>query len=273
MSVTQFSHKETQFVKRRNFIVATSATALSAITMRAQEKIDKDTREYYELRQYQFQIGDKRNAANAYLKNALVPALNRAGLQPIGVFDVVFGDVTTLIVLIPHKSSESILTLPLRLMGDSEYNKAGAEFLDTPSSSPAFVRMESSLMRAFNKMPKLELPDSKRPRVFELRRYESHSEKASQKKIEMFNDAGEMALFRRIGFRPVFFGETIIGPRMPNFQYLLTFDNFAAREKLWAEFRVDPEWKKMSAIEEYRDNKILSHISSTILNPASYSQI
>ena len=55
-------------------------------------------------------------------------------------------------------------------------------------------------MRPFETVPKLELPfgggeAGRRSRIFELRTYESHSEKASKKKIEMFN-SGEIAIFR-----------------------------------------------------------------------------
>lgn len=259
-------------MRRREVISAAPLAAVSAWASRAQDRKARAAREFYEIRRYALQIGDKRVAAHAYLRDALVPALNRAGLEPVGVLDTLLGDVPTVVVIIPHRSLESAVTLPTRLLDDAEHRRIGGPFLDAPSSSPAFVRLETSLLIAFEQMPRLELPDRTRRRVFELRRYESHNELALRTKIEMFN-AGEIALFRRIGFRPVFFGETLFGSRMPNLEYLITFDDLATRERLWREFGGDPEWKKMSAIAKYQDNLILSHISATILSSAPYSQI
>jgi hypothetical protein len=78
--------------------------------------------------------------------------------------------------------------------------------------------MESSLLRAFSGMPRIEVPPAagqRAPRIFELRTYESHSKKANRTKIEMFN-RGEIGIFRRTGLRPVFFGETLVGAGQPN---------------------------------------------------------
>src|SRR5205823_3238066 len=100
-------------------------------------------------------------------------------------------------------------------------------------SDPSYVRVESSLMAAFEGIPKLEVPE-KKSRIFELRTYESHSKKANKKKIEMFNK-GEIAIFRRAGLQPVFFGETLTGTKLPNLTYMLTFENIAAHDKNWGE--------------------------------------
>ena len=69
-----------------------------------------------------------------------------------------------------------------------------------------------------------------------LRVYESHNERAAAKKIEMFNKA-ELAIFRRVGLTPVFFGATVVGAAMPNLTYLLVFPDEAGRAAAWARFR------------------------------------
>jgi len=137
------------------------------------------------------------------------------------------------------------------------------------------MRVESSLMVAFAAIPTLEMPAATKenqPRLFELRTYESHSKKANKKKIEMFNNS-EIAVFRRTGLQPVFFGETLIGTKMPNLTYMLVFENMAAREKNWGAFVSDPEWKKLSATPGYTDAEIVSNISNIFLRPTAYSQI
>jgi hypothetical protein len=121
-------------------------------------------------------------------------------------------------------------------------------------------------------MPKLELPVHK-SRIFELRRYEHATESAGKKKLEMFNDAGEIDIFKRLGFNPVFFGETLIGEKRPNLIYMVSFNDMADHDSRWKSFGGDPEWKRISTKPEYADSKLVSHITSTFLTPASFSGI
>jgi len=267
-------------MKRRQFLkaslAATSVAGLSSALNAAEAQNGNAAREYYELRLYHLRRGPKQKLFDDFYREAAVPAMNRAGIAPIGVFNVAYGpDSPTMYVLIPHKSIESFATALDRVRSDADYQKAGAEFINAPAADPSYVRVESSLLVAFEAIPKLEVPvaaKENKPRLFELRTYESHSKKANKKKIEMFNQ-GEIAIFRRTGLQPVFFGETLIGPRMPNLTYLLVFENMAAREKNWGAFGSDPEWKKLSGTPGYTDAEIVSNISNIFLRPTSYSQI
>jgi hypothetical protein len=160
-----------------------------------------------------------------------------------------------------------------RHAADPIYTRDGAAILDAPLSDPAFVRMESSLLRSFEAMPALEPSagaGTTTPRIFELRTYESHSDRAALNKLKMFN-SGEVPIFRRTGLTPVFFGETLVGAKMPSLSYMLTFADMAARDKSWAAFSADPDWKTLSADPQYREN--VSAISDLILRPTAYSQI
>jgi hypothetical protein len=241
---------------------------------RAQEK----TLEYYEIRRYHLRRGPGQQVVDAYLRQAAVPAWQRAGAGPVGVFSVMIGaDSPSFYVVIPHKSLDAFSAMPERLAADAEYQSAGAAYLNAAATQPAFVRIEASLARAFDTMPRLELPfgggeNGKKPRIFELRTYESHSEKAAKKKIEMFN-TGEIAIFRRAGLQPVFFGETLIGQKMPNLTYMLVYEDMPAHDKQWSAFSSDPEWKKLSTTPGFTDADIVSNISNTYLRPTAYSQI
>lgn len=179
---------------------------------------------------------------------------------------------TKLFVLIPYNSTEDFVNVTQKLAGDASYKQAAAAYLNAQATEPAYERIESSLFRAFANMPKMEIPEKKQ-RIFELRRYESHNETAGKKKIEMFNEAGEIAIFKRVGLTPVFFGEAIIGSMLPNLTYMLTFDDMEEHDKNWKIFGSDPEWKKISAMPEYANDKILSAITRTFLMPASFSQV
>ena len=269
-------------MKRRDFLASSlAASALagpSGASTSGRSGIDSDrpAPEYYELVLIHLRRGPQVKLVEDFFRDAAVPALNRAGIRPVGVFNTTVGpDSPTLYVLLPHPSLESLATTAARLAGDREYLKAGAPFSDVPATNPAYVRVENSLMVAFESIPRLEVPPAAaahEPRIFELRIYESHSRKANKKKIEMFNQ-GEIAIFRRTGLRPVFFGETLIGTRLPNLTYMLTFANLEERNKNWAMFIADPEWKKLSATPGYTDVEIVSNISNLFLMPTAFSQI
>jgi hypothetical protein len=211
-----------------------------------------------------------------FYRDAAIPAMNRAGISPVGVFHVAAGpDSPTAYVVLPHRSIDSFATALDRVRADTGYQQAGADFLNAAPSDPPYIRVESSLLVAFAGIPRLEVPAAtaeKKPRLFELRIYESHNKRANKKKIEMFN-TGEIAIFRRTGLAPVFFGETLIGSRMPNLTYLLVFENMAERDRNWATFVADPEWKKLSTTPGYTDPEIVTNISNVFLRPAPYSQI
>jgi len=258
-------------MERRKFLGALSVAGLAAAAGQGQAQATKAAREFYELRRYRLRNGTQNQLTSTYLRTALVPALNRAGLEPIGVFSVMVGEGPTAHVLIPHKTLDSVMALDARLAADTEYQKAAAAFLDAPPLSPAFERLEVSLLAAFEQMPRLQPPGTEKARIFELRRYESPTVQAGKKKVDMFNNAGEIALFKKLGFRPVFFGEALAGSRLPHLEYMTTFDNLADREQKWAIFSADPEWKKMAALPEYAN--VVSQTMISLLTPAGFSQI
>ena len=195
--------------------------------------------------------------------------MNRIGIGPVGVFNVMYGqNEPSLYVLAVHKSLESVANASTRLLEDEEYRKS--DFANAALSDPMYMSYQSTLMKAFKGLPKLEVPEKKR-RLFELRIYQSHNIRAAKKKIEMFNEGGEIAIFKKTGLNPVFFGETIVGPKQPNLHYMLVHEDMTDRDRRWGVFGSSPEWKELRENPEYRDT--VSNITDIILQPTPYSQI
>jgi hypothetical protein len=233
---------------------------------------DDAGRDYYELRVYHIETEQQKAGFHDFARQAAIPALNRLGLSPVGVFQPAEGN-GPIYVLLRHKSADSVVTLGARLRQDPQFLRDGAAFLDAPAAQPAYKRMESSLLVAFRGMPQLETPVKAAGRIFQLRIYESPSVKTGQKKIEMFNDAGEITIFRRVGLHPVFFGEALIGSKMPNLTYMLAFESADEMKANWKKFGGDPDWQRLRGMDEYADKNILSGITNVVLQPAEYSQI
>jgi hypothetical protein len=54
---------------------------------------------------------------------------------------------------------------------------------------------------------------------------------------------------------------------------MLSFENMAARDKLWSAFGADAEWQKLRSQPGYADAEIVSNISNAILRPLDFSPI
>lgn len=264
-------------MKRRLFvrttILSTAATIILPQIGFTQSTPENKKRMYYELRTYTLKDANQHNLIENYFEKAAIPALNRLGIKNVGVFtEFKSSGPTSIVVLIPYQSLDEFETVNDRLARDKMYLKDGAAYLDASAAQPAYERIQSSLLKGFEHMPDMEVP-AKSQRIFELRRYEHATEAAGTKKLEMFNDAGEIDIFKRLGFKPVFFGETIIGEARPNLFYMVTFDDMSSHDQHWKSFVADPQWKKISSIPEYADSKLVSKITSTFLTPTKYSQI
>jgi hypothetical protein len=232
-------------------------------------------REYYELRVYHITGKAQEETTDKFLKEVFLPALHRAGIEKIGVFkpvetDTAFGK--RIYVFIPFKTIEQFIQLPTVLSMDQKYNEDGKFFLDAPYDNPPFRRYETILMLAFKDMPQFRPPKfstSPSARIYELRSYESATEEKAVKKIEMFNEGGEMKLFEKLGFNAVFFGEVLAGSTKPNLMYMTSFADQKSREEHWNTFRNSPEWKELSGLEEYKNT--VSKANFFLLHPAEYS--
>lgn len=233
-------------------------------------------REYYELRIYHLQDQQQEERVDKYLKDAFLPALQRAGINKVGVFKPVEegnSDSSRIYVFIPYRSANQYMELPEVLRKDSQYWSAGKDYLEAAHDNPPYNRIETILLLAFKGMPQFQetgLTNPAEEKIYELRSYESATEELFRNKVQMFNQ-GEIDIFNRLGFNPVFFGEVRAGSHMPNLMYMTTHASSAAQEKNWQAFRVDAQWKEMAAMEEYQNN--VSHIDIILLHPTNYSGI
>ena len=232
-------------------------------------------RSFYQLTVYHYSSNDQQKMLNNYLQNAYLPALHRLGIKNIGVFSALANDTSAsklLYVFVPIASLDNLVKIPENLAMDNEYQSNGAEYINAAHNAPAYSRMEKILLQAFPLAPQMSLPALKSPkneRVYELRSYESPSEKIFQNKVTMFNKGDEIGLFKRLNFNAVFYSEVVAGSKMPNLMYLTTYENMADREEHWKNFGSDPYWKQLSALPEYQNN--VSHIDISFLRPTDYS--
>jgi hypothetical protein len=258
----------------RKLVQFGSLLALLLVTG-ASRAADAGSPQYYELRTYITSSTNQQAIISDHWQNAAVPAYNRLGIQPIGVFTELEDSSTNHIyVLIPYDSPGAYAAIPAKLAADETYQKASASFMAMPKSNPAYVRFESSLLVAFDAMKKLVVPPSaaeKKPWIFELRCYQSPSESKGINKVQMFN-SGEVPLMQEVGLTPVFFSQTLIGTKMPNLVYMLSGENRDEHKKHWQAFSDSAVWKKLSSDPQYQNNVSLV-MPSIFLKRTPASQI
>ena len=233
------------------------------------------SRDYYQVQVYKLTGKVQEEKMDNFLKTAYLPALHRAGIQKVGVFKPIESDTTSgkrVYIWIPFTSLEHFDKIQDVLAADREYQTKGMDVLGAPFDQRPFVRKESILLKAFPDAPNYFIPNHKTApseRIYELRSYEGPTENLFRQKVKMFNEAGEIKLFKSLDFNAVFYAEVISGSTMPNLMYLTTFADMATHDERWATFRAHPEWKALSALPEYQNT--VSKSIKLLLHPTDYS--
>src|SRR5689334_18601404 len=167
-------------MQRREFLMASGAGALWMLASNDAMAAEGGGggRQIYELRTYHFASPEKMAAFSKHMADVGIAALNRAGVENVGVFALHSKDNTALkltadpldlYVLLPHKNFESVATLSSKLMQDEGLKTAGQAVLEAPKKDPAYTRYESSLLWAFEMAPTLTIPTKAPTRILQMR--------------------------------------------------------------------------------------------------------
>lgn len=270
-------------------ILVALAVSLGCWASRSSYGEEAVKRQVMELRTYTFKDPNFVEVFDTYAEKALIPALNRAGVTPVGAFTLsatqpavtgTVADPTAKIIappkvmlLLPAASAEILVTVNERIAADEEYQQAAAQYLKTPANQPLIDRISSELLLAFDAWPAVKVSRQKAedtPRLFELRTYESPTEHLGNLKVEMFN-SGEVPIFLDCGIQPVFMGQAVVGGLMPNLTYMTVYDDATELIAAWKRFSEHPEWKKLREVKKYEGTVSKIHKSNWEAKP--YSQL
>jgi hypothetical protein len=266
---------------RRQLITGAAALTTLMTTQAQSQATSASPRSFLELTTYKLHNSDESQSKRVsdYLEFGLFPALTRNGAKPVAALGNLIGpDGPYFITIVQYASLAAMQDSLAKVAADLAHDKA-LQQLSSGAGMP-FVTLESSVLESLAILPEAVLPSTQNgddpatrsSRIFELRTYQNQSVVAQRKKVAMFN-GGEIAIFQRLGMKPVFIGESVIGPRMPNVTYMLSFDNLDGREKLWKSFGGDAAWKTLSAPPELKDPQIVANIGNVILRPLPFSPL
>lgn len=259
----------------KNYPLTLFLTVILIFALTANGYSQNQNRQYYQLKTYMLENDTQDSLMDAYLKDAYLPALKRAGIANVGVFKLRASNYLTanqVFVLIPFVSLEQFETLDGMLAQDKSYVSAGAAYINAEYDQPPYERISSTLMKAFTGMPQMkpsEIKGNRKDRVYELRSYESPTETTYLNKVDMFNVGGEVELFESLGFNAVFYAEVLSGDSMPNLMYMTTFPNMEKRDALWEAFSTSDKWNSLKSDPKYANNMKKADI--LLLYPTEYS--
>jgi hypothetical protein len=257
---------------RRSFGAALSGIAAAGFAQAQRNERGARRAQYYEFRHYKLTQGDRPQRMNQFASQRLIPLLEKHKFGPAGFFNVVFGEHTpSLIGLLSYGSLAEREELWSKLGRDPDWQKAVTDLEAAPEAP--FARADSYLVRAASYAPELlASPKEQQPRYFELRVYRSPTERQLRALNERFGGP-EVRIFHRVGIHPILYGETVIGPGMPNLVYLTPFETLAERDKAWQAFGADPEWQKVRKESIERGGQVVQDSSITLLRAAAFSPI
>lgn len=252
-------------------IIITLLSVSSSFVSIAQKK------EYYEIRVFHVKDKSQESLVESYIEKAMMPALHQNGIKYIGVFKPIQKDTVLfgkrVYVFIPFKKLDQMVKIHGVLANISSTDTDVNTYLEAQQAKPAFQRVETILLSAFSGNPMMTLPAMAAPkteRVYELRSYESASEKLHINKVQMFNAGDEIGLFKRLQFNAVFYGEVLAGAKMPNLMYMTCFNNLDHRNAQWKVFSADAQWIKIKGMPEYQKPNV-SKNEQILLHPTAYS--
>jgi hypothetical protein len=236
---------------------------LAGLTIHAQDQV-------YEFRTYELAFGRPANVLHDYFEQALIPALNRQGIQQVGAFEEA-GDALPkkIYLLIAYDNIQAFLASQDALTSDQQYQQDAEAYLKAAPETMPYKEYSSNLIRSTTGFPQLATPADD-AEFFELRIYQSYNEDALRRKVKMFNDS-EFGIFEDVGLPVVFFGSNIAGTQMPCLTYMLAFKDQAAHAAAWARFGPHPEWQRIIKLEEYAN--AMNDITRVFLRPLPYSQL
>lgn len=106
--------------------------------------------------------------------------------------------------------------------------------------------------------------------LYEYRIYEAMSGKLDELHARFRNHT--LKLFEKHGIRNIGYWTADIGDANDRLIYIVAFDDPAQRERAWASFSADPEWRRVVA-ESEANGKLVARILNTTLKPTDYSPL
>jgi hypothetical protein len=198
-------------MKRREFIASTAAvlvTDMNALHLGQAEAPPKPG--LYEWRVYRLHQGAQGKRLEQWFAHA-APFYARHGFGPIAYFNVQIGPFTPSLVQLFAYPALADRSARWNALGSESDWQRQLESLETGAELP-YDDLEVRLLEALPFAPAWQpTPPGTRHKIYELRVYQSPTERQLRAVVERFA-GGETDVFHRAGFYPVLYSTTLAAP-------------------------------------------------------------
>ena len=218
------------------------------------------------------EFGAQMGRLMGWFEKRAFPLFQKYKVGPIGLFNVQVGPVIPALVgFMPFPNLTEMSALRERLYADPDWRSAVAEL---ESGDPVYYRRDSVLLRATPFSPPLAAtaPGGTANKIYELRIYESPTVRQLGYLHNRFA-GGAIDIFHKSGIHPVLYPDTMVGPNMPNMNYLIPFESLAARDAAWAAFGSNPDWQKIRDESVKHGGEIVPNTTNMFLSTGSFSSL
>lgn len=170
---------------------------------------------YFEFYYIHMQNGSQTSRMLKWLETGLLPVCQKHGFGPIGVFNVTVGaNLPTTLMIYSYLSLADMEAQWGKLSADADYARSVA---DLEKDDPAFYRTEATLLRATPFCPPFAATPAGDPphKLYELRIYESPTNRQLGYLHDRFGSAGEINVFHRAASIPCSTPIRSLGPTSP----------------------------------------------------------
>jgi NIPSNAP len=237
----------------------------------------KGKKEYYLLKVYHCASLPQVAHVEEYVGNRLKPFLKKHGVPVVGIYMPLANDTALdkkLMVWLPLTDLNVLGKIEDAFGSIDPFGSDPLIHLDSFQNNAPYSRIESTLASAFKLHPNYSSRKSFErsvDNIYEYRSYESATEDLHLRKVEMFNEGGEIDIFKRLDFNAIFYSRAIVGPRMPNLIYMTSFKNMDERNSHWKAFGSDPKWKEISPMPKYAGS--VSRNETILMKASKYSDL
>ena len=237
----------------------------------------KHVGDYYFVKIYHCSNNEQIEYVEDHVGKQLIPFLQKNAVKHVGVFLPLANDTAVdkrLMVWVPLKDLAQLGKIEAAFGAIDPYSKEPLIHLDSLKKTAPYSRIETMLASAFPYHPNYSVRSSYQrgpDNIYEFRSYESSTEALHLNKVHMFNQGGEIDIFKNLDFNAIFYGRVIVGAHMPNLIYMTSFKNMQERNDRWNKFRDDATWKRISKLPEYAGN--VSRNETILMKPSRYNSL
>jgi len=225
----------------------------------------------YELRHYDLAGSHARSVVNTRFEQHTLPIWNRIGVEAVGFWWVFVGQSPRITYMLAWENLAQREQLWGEFEADAEWRQARADSIAQVGYNPVHT-MTSTILRPTNysfQARKHNQPSRLEGGIFELRTLTFDDGRKLTQASEWFEQDAQAAMEAH-GMFSMGFWTTVIGVS-PRLTYMLVFEDLTHRDRAWAAFHTDPQYKILEEKLYPQGQPLIAGTDNCLMRGTEYS--